>query len=1446
MSLMAVDSDGDLVPDAWEDSHSMDKNNPEDASVDFDRDGLSALEEFELKAEGLGEGPLGKWTTDMVSLDFMNRPGSSSNRKDIVDFNDRGDILVNVTSWTAVWGSAPTYYHRVWFFNGSDSTWRKLSTVGGEEPSLLIAHDLNNEGVIVGQARAATANGGVAFGFMKDMRAAPFDESVAPWLDSGNGTVGDLTGINDFGEFIGVDAAGASFFQSPSAGTVSCPPGWVTPVFTAINNWGEVAGVEYSDYWGIGAPRHFLMTPGWHWLTDFPAFDMHLLDPESSELAESFGAGFRPAWINDWGEFTGNYWIETENQWWSGSWYFDGYEHDATMTGTDPVVRYRDLLPEGYTHQTVRGLNNWPQILVSGSTNDQEESPEDFEVYLVNGPQRVALSALSSVPAISDHTYENSMPVAINNRGTIIGWANSGNSLYLLTLDQDRDGDGMSNDWETFHGLDPDDPSDAFDDPDGDGASNLAEFRLGSAPTSTGYRLALDSDGDGLPDAWERKMFGNLSAGPDDDNDGDGLDNWEEWVIGSSPHLWDSDGDGWDDFEEFFIRGTDPSNADTDGDGIPDLAENLAGSDPKDPVSLPRFPPYLRVEVKTVTNSELIPDEFVTPEFYYWAVHVPLDSAYNQGFASALFDLSLADRQNDAMDQSPLKSTRLVSDYPGTEDYRFSVLRITTIHGNGQPQVVNVEMKEFMTPAGQKASNEIATEAEQEGLVYLVPVEVVSADKFLAGSFEIPPGCDSLEMEFVGPGDENLGKYGQLLGGGSTKIYDQVEDILSESDVASGGQLEDQKVWFVKDSENDRTINFYTCFNSLGKAEVKLYLNGSSSAIGSITQELKAEEEFADIIDYVDDWVKGDSFHLPDTTQPPLGLMAAPLAMQSQSAFGEEGISNLTRAALIPFFNVVNQVEGLSSVAVGLFDGVRNGIEDDWEFIKLIGQAAVFAGDYAHQQALAELRKWKDDPLKRASELKQLADTVCEDWVFEPMRELREDLSTWEGFKRRAWQTMWETHQLNQKAWTLTKSAWSGIIDGLTDWADDFCDRMMTGSEKAHWENAPWVTDHLFAEINSQTRLMCYTFGYTFGYIAEQIAVGALSGGSVKVAQVASKSGVALANNLAKRTAGALSSRAHSLKGLLAQTRDEFFDDLVNASGRNLSPAGVGPTGQGLPKPPLAVMQEGAAAGKFKWASYWGDVYSKPTLRKFSRTTAGAAILEKQMSRLMTIFGDEFTEALGRNFLKVADEFILVKQADEAGKETLDEFFEAFFKGFEGNPSLMKNADEVAVSTGGGLEPMSDHAKLFLKEFLSEPNAGNLWKLDDIPHIPNWQNTVPHKFWVRGNLFEVLYYKKVYKGRGHTHHSNALGFDTRKLGPGPEWTQIKSAANPNSAHQIQRMKQAIDDLVLAAGQGSPDPLILHILTRDDAVAATVDAVKSHAPQLVGRLTIKWERYVHPQ
>ncbi len=47
----------------------------------------------------------------------------------------------------------------------------------------------------------------------------------------------------------------------------------------------------------------------------------------------------------------------------------------------------------------------------------------------------------------------------------------------------DSDGDGMTDDWETYYGLDPHNPNDALLDPDGDGRTNLEEFAEGTDPT---------------------------------------------------------------------------------------------------------------------------------------------------------------------------------------------------------------------------------------------------------------------------------------------------------------------------------------------------------------------------------------------------------------------------------------------------------------------------------------------------------------------------------------------------------------------------------------------------------------------------------------------------------------------------------------------------------------------------------------------------------------------------------------------------------------------------------------------------------------------------------------------------------------------------------------------------------------------------------------------------
>ena len=67
-----------------------------------------------------------------------------------------------------------------------------------------------------------------------------------------------------------------------------------------------------------------------------------------------------------------------------------------------------------------------------------------------------------------------------------------------------------------------------------------------------------DSDGDGIPDGREVRLYG------------------------TDPHNWDTDGDGLSDSAELFVHGTSALNADSDGDGLPDGWEVHYGLDPLD------------------------------------------------------------------------------------------------------------------------------------------------------------------------------------------------------------------------------------------------------------------------------------------------------------------------------------------------------------------------------------------------------------------------------------------------------------------------------------------------------------------------------------------------------------------------------------------------------------------------------------------------------------------------------------------------------------------------------------------------------------------------------------------------------------------------------------------------------------------------------------------------
>lgn len=102
--------------------------------------------------------------------------------------------------------------------------------------------------------------------------------------------------------------------------------------------------------------------------------------------------------------------------------------------------------------------------------------------------------------------------------------------LYFGNLNcspgDDPDGDGLTNLQEYNANTNP-----TKEDSDGDGISDSEELANGTDPTN-----GTSGDGDNLPDDWENKYFGSLTYGDNDDPDGDGMSNLLEFKYKRNPN----------------------------------------------------------------------------------------------------------------------------------------------------------------------------------------------------------------------------------------------------------------------------------------------------------------------------------------------------------------------------------------------------------------------------------------------------------------------------------------------------------------------------------------------------------------------------------------------------------------------------------------------------------------------------------------------------------------------------------------------------------------------------------------------------------------------------------------------------------------------------------------------------------------------------------------------
>lgn len=254
----------------------------------------------------------------------------------------------------------------------------------------------------------------------------------------------------------------------------------------------------------------------------------------------------------------------------------DGIDDDWEMqNGLDPTDPY-----DAYEDADADGLSNLMEYNYNTDPNDEDSDDDSFldggEVTSGTDPNDP-----DSVPLDEDQDKMGDLwelfngldptdPSDAQEDADQDGLSNF--EEYIRNTDpqsRDSDNDGMDDLWEIEHGLDPT-RDDSKEDPDGDRYTNIQEYNGNTDPQDPDdYPKGLDTDGDGLPDAWENEK-GLDPFDPSDatqDQDGDGLLAIEEYTLNRMLH---------------------PLKIDTDGDGFDDNTEIEEGTDPIDPLDYPK------------------------------------------------------------------------------------------------------------------------------------------------------------------------------------------------------------------------------------------------------------------------------------------------------------------------------------------------------------------------------------------------------------------------------------------------------------------------------------------------------------------------------------------------------------------------------------------------------------------------------------------------------------------------------------------------------------------------------------------------------------------------------------------------------------------------------------------------------------------------------------------
>ncbi len=134
------------------------------------------------------------------------------------------------------------------------------------------------------------------------------------------------------------------------------------------------------------------------------------------------------------------------------------------------------------------------KLLQPDETEGPEEPNAGFVPYqLVEGIEYSAAAPWPTADTGTGGSWQRKEPLGYGNDP--VNWTFAAPTPGRLqgSGQGDADADGMPDAWETAHGLSPSSPDDAAQDPDQDGASNLAEYQAGTDPQDAGSAFRIKS-----------------------------------------------------------------------------------------------------------------------------------------------------------------------------------------------------------------------------------------------------------------------------------------------------------------------------------------------------------------------------------------------------------------------------------------------------------------------------------------------------------------------------------------------------------------------------------------------------------------------------------------------------------------------------------------------------------------------------------------------------------------------------------------------------------------------------------------------------------------------------------------------------------------------------------------------------------------------------------------